>query len=429
MLHEMVGYLNLSSGAPDSQFQRNLNHLYAELEAAPSDSAAWQGVGKWLRGAIAQLQGTSAAFAHTEQAQRVVETVWDHLLPAYRRFHRDLLQHLSDEELFRPFWLARAVEAVLQQGPPWSETPRLVEGALRQLNDFIGHRPVAVLYNEQRMEPYAHEWVRPIPLYIAGAGVACGRFAEVIEMALPLLRSTDEDLLRAAMFDPDLLEELAVDPRPYDFDHPANRRVNYQFGQWDPHHIDLKGRYRRFVVTDVVLHAIIERIAAQPDLPHEELVFEGAAVLAGTMLMASGVSGWGPEAHDSSVSLANLLPRIVAYRDAFYERLLQRVPGRHGERLRQEAEVRHQPFAAARQHLNQQLARLRAAQQQQEYLAHIFASMGFPDASRRQVEGIPAVSARMHCAINTHLTSGALALDRGDIAAACAHAGGDRAHL
>jgi hypothetical protein len=422
LLHEMVGYLNLSSGTPDSQFQRNLNCLYAHWEQGQGDAEPWHRVGESLRSAIAEVRGTSAAFAEMQQAEGVVQAVWDHLLPAYRQFHRDLLQHLSDGELFRPFWLARAVEAVLQQGPPWNETSRLVESALRQLNDFIGHRPVAVLHNEQRMEPYAHEWVRPIPLYIAGAGVACGRFAEVIEAALPLLRNTDEDLLRAAMFDPDLLDELAVDPRAYDFNHPANRRVNYQFGQWDPHHIDLQGRYRRFVVTDVVLAAISERIAATPDVPHDELVFEGAAVLAGTMLMASGVSGWGPAAHDSSVSLSNLLPRIVEYRDAFYQRLLQRMTGPHAQRLRQEAEARQQPFAAARQHLNQQLARWRAAQQQQEYLAHIFASMGFPEASRRQVEGIAAVSARMKCALDGHLTSGSVALDRGQLAEACRHA-------
>ena len=38
---------------------------------------------------------------------------------------------------------------------------------------------------------------------------------------------------------------------------------------------------------------------------------EAAAVLAGTMLMASSVSGSGPDTHDSSVSLTSLLPKIA----------------------------------------------------------------------------------------------------------------------
>ena len=48
------------------------------------------------------------------------------------------------------------------------------------------------------------------------------------------------------------------------------------------------------------------------------------------LLMAAGVSGWGPGAHDSATTLAVLLPRIARYRDAFYEGLIRksRVKGR-----------------------------------------------------------------------------------------------------
>ena len=38
-----------------------------------------------------------------------------------------------------------AVEAVLQQGGPWDEVDRILSGALDVINDFVGHRPVAVL--------------------------------------------------------------------------------------------------------------------------------------------------------------------------------------------------------------------------------------------------------------------------------------------
>ena len=67
-------------------------------------------------------------------------------------------------------------------------------------------------------------------------------------------------MLRNAYFDPELLDELAFDPRAYDFDHPVNKRPNYHFGQWDPHHLDNQGRYRRFVVQQVTLDVLLERV-------------------------------------------------------------------------------------------------------------------------------------------------------------------------
>ena len=100
--------------------------------------------------------------------------------------------------------------------------------------------------------------------------------------------------------------------------------------------------------------------------------------------MATGVSGAGPDTHDSTVTLATLLPRIAAYRDAFYEQLLAKLEGVHGQRLRQEAAQRRQPFGGARQHLNAELARRRAAQLEHVHLAAIFARMGFAGGGRRR---------------------------------------------
>ncbi|MCH5376820.1 MAG: hypothetical protein JJ992_22870, partial [Planctomycetes bacterium] len=267
----------------------------------------------------------------------------------------------------------------------------------------------------QKIEPYRHEWVRPVPLYVRDAGVAVGRYREVVEVALNLLAETQEDILREAYFDPDHLDELAYDPRAYDFDHPVNKRPNYHFGQWDPHHIDNHGFYRRYVAQQVTLDALTARLETCLDLPREELVFEAAAVLAGTIIMSTGISGSGPETHDSTVSLATLLPRIAAYRDAFYERLLDRMKGRHGERLRREAVQRRQPFGGARQHLNAELARRRAAQLEHVHLAAIFARMGFPDAAEVQADVVPAASARMLCQIDCRLTDGDLSVDGGDL--------------
>src|SRR4029079_18773786 len=132
-------------------------------------------------------------------------------------------------------------------------------------------------------------------------------------------------------------------------------------------------------------------------LPSDELKLEAAAVLAGTILMAAGVSGRGPESHDSTTTLAKLLPRIVAYRDAFYERLLARVAGAHGERLREEALTLRQPLGQARQDLHARLARLRATQLQHVHLAQLFAQMGYREASAEQAEIVPVASARMLC--------------------------------
>ena len=261
VLQEILGYLNFSSGAADSRFQRNVNALFGLIESDPNARChGWKRLGELLAARLQTLRELGqAAFQEAEQAEAVLTLVFGHVLPAYQRRHRDLLYHQSAAELFRPFFVARACEAVLAQGGPWDEAERIVAGALDQLDDFIGHRPVAVLRTPQRIEPYAGEWVRPIPLYLKGAGIGVGRYHDVIEQALAILNAADPDVLEAAYFDPELLDELALDPRAYDFDHPVNKRPNYQFGQWDPHHIDPQGRYRRFVLEEVTLDALVER--------------------------------------------------------------------------------------------------------------------------------------------------------------------------
>ncbi|MFH1268261.1 MAG: hypothetical protein ABIK89_21280 [Planctomycetota bacterium] len=430
-LEEIVGYLNFSSGAEDSRFLANLNALFGEIQArldedrpdgqAPSEGEpAWAALERLVRAGLDRLRGTSEAFRQTEQADAALRLVFGEALPAYRRHHRDLLFHQTDQALFQPFFLGRVCEAVLAEGGPWDESDRIVEGALRRLNDFLGHRPVAVLETRQKHEPYAHERVRPIPLYIAGAGVAVGQYHDVISQTLAILRSTDPSLLERAWFDPELLDELALDPRAYDFDHPVNRRPNYHFGGWDPHHLDNQGRYRRFVLHQVTLDALWSRLAERGRLPRDEVLFEAAAVLAGTMLMGSGVTGSGPDSHDSSTTLATLLPVIASYRDAFYELLVAQLPDAHARRLRPEAAALHQPFGGARQHLNQALARRRAEQLQHVHLARLFARMGYTEAAERQSRVVPVASARVRCEIDCRLSAAHLEIDRGRLDSAAA---------
>ena len=419
-LRPLLGYLNLSSGAADPQFERGINEAYAAIDHNAVEQPAWRALDHLLRDELAALSGRAPGFESTEQAAAALHLIFDCLLPAYRAFHRDQLAHYSEESLFGPFSIAKAAQAVLAEGGPWSDEKRIVAGALVRLNNFIGYRPVAVLRTVQKIEPYAHEWVCPIPLYLAGAGVAAGPYHELVSSALDVLRSTPSQILDEASFDPELLTELSLDPRAYDFDHPANKRPNYHFGQWDPHTIDNAGRYRRFVLQAVTLDALSERVERAPG-DKGELLKEAAVVLAGTMLMAAGVSGRGPETHDSSTTLSTLLPRIVAYRDAFYRGMLAAVPGPHGERLRAEARTLRQPFGGARHDLNQRLARLRAEQLQHVHLAQLFAAMGNLEASLRQANIVPVASARMLCEINGRTTIGRQALERGNVNAAAAY--------
>ena len=63
---------------------------------------------------------------------------------------------------------------------------------------------------------------------------------------------------------------------------------------------------------------------------------------------------------------------------------MKALPGPHGERLREEAEKRQQPFAGVRQYLNQAIATQRAAHLQDRRLAQLYAAMGYPTAAREQ---------------------------------------------
>jgi hypothetical protein len=418
LLDEAVGYLNFSAGASDPKFLANLNDLYRLIEAGVAPREVLPTLGQWLNQAVDRLQQEKPAFADSSQARAVIAMATDELPKAYCEFHRNLLHHQRPWELWRPFFIGRACEAILAQGAPWSETERIIEGAIAHLNDYVGYRPTAVLESGTRSEPYAHEFVRPIPLYVRGAGVATGRYEAIVSRALEILQQADPEILSRAWFDLDRLEEIALDPRAYDFDHPVNRRPNYHFGQWDPHHISSAGYYSRFILQQVTLDALLTRCEPEqcpPGISPDDRVAEAAAVLAGTILMASGTSGDSPGRHDSSVTLSTLLPVIASYRDDFYRQLLAHASGPLGDRLRDEAVRTRQPFGGARQHLNHELARRRAIQLQRVHLALLFARMGRTEAALQQANSVRVASARILTAIYCRLTSGHDALDRDEL--------------
>ena len=451
----VLGYLNFSDGTSDPKALAALDRIFCWAESGgrpdtSQDVPVYQFVLNELLSQLCQLSAEAKAFADVRQAQRVLWLTRGHVLPAYLAFHRDLLHHAKPETLFPAYFLGRAFEMVLacaNEFPDWDsvgdavlQEPSALQGEydakpepkpeseptpqkrrdvltrriVRRLNDYIGHRPVPVLESQQ-IEPYEHEWVRPVPIYIRGAGVAHGPHQAVVERAMELIEQTDPDILQAACLDPGLVDEIALDPRAYDFDHPVNKRPNYHFGQWDPHLIDNQGRYRRFVVQHVTLESLLRRLDDEPDIPPAQLADEAAAVLAGTMLMAAGVSGWGPSCHASDVTLGNLLPTIAGYRDEFYRRLIMKLPTEHRERLEQEARNRRQPFGAARQHLNTELGNRRARQLQHVVLAKVFASMGHIEAAKEQVSKVKVPSARMTCELECMLTRGDRAARAGRI--------------
>jgi hypothetical protein len=420
----LLGYLNFSEGKPDPRFhgQWHAAFRFAEQTTHAGSSTSSRLAALLEEQLTALHDAGSAAFREIGQARIVLRAALRELPATYRRHHRDLLAQQSDDALFTPFFLARACEAVLttRAASGQSDSARLAEDALGRLNDFVGYRPIPVLENRRAGEVYGHERLRPVPLYLRDVGVSTGPYQAIVRHALTTLAATEAEFLEEAQFDLGLLDELALDPRAYDHNHPANRRPNHVFGEWDPHQLDNQGRHRRFVVRQTTLDAVLARVNATAAADRGERLFEAGAVVAGTMLMAAALCGRTPTAHDSTATLSTLVPRIAKLRDAFYNRLLRRLDGPRGERLRHEAEVTRQPFGGARQHLNQVLAQQRALQLQERHLALLFAALGYPDASRQRAASIATASVRMAADIRARLTTAGLLSERGDPAAGAA---------
>ncbi|HLQ46246.1 MAG TPA: hypothetical protein VK137_16000, partial [Planctomycetaceae bacterium] len=375
-LQEILGYLNFSGGKPDAKFQDRLNRCHPEW----GTETPWETLHAQLLARLQELEASAAAFRDSAQAHAVLNLTFSELWPAYRRHHADLLFHLSDTDFQQPLFLARLFEAVLAQGSPWDETERIVRGALDGLNDFLGFRPVAVLESNTKMEPYPHERFRPLPIYIKGVGPGKGPYAELITRTIELFHAVPANLLQNAYFDPDRMNEIACDVRAHDHNHPVYKRTNYMFGEWDPHFIDNKGYFRRFILRKIILDSLLNWIAEQTEQSPEESLFDAAAVLCGTMLMASAISGAGPDTHDSSVTLTSLLPKVARQRDAFYERLLEDATGERAQRLAAAAKKTQQPFGHVRQSLNLYLANYGSRQIQYRNLAQLYAQLGRPEA-------------------------------------------------
>ena len=417
-LGALLGYLNFSTGKPDPRFQQGWNRAWSEV-ARDGSSRPWHDLPTLLLDLLAALnaQGQSP-FQDVTQAHAVLLLARDQVQAAYRAHHADLLSHASDAQLWQPFLVLRVLETLLSQGGPWDESERLIAVTLRQLNDYVGHRPIAVLETRPRGEPYPHERYRPLPIYLRSVGVATHSEAVLFEETLRILRETPTPLLEEFHLDLDLLDEWALDIRAYDHQLPTNRRPNYVFGEWDPHHLDGQGRFRRFVTRQVILDALVERLrGAEPAAPEERL-FEAAAVLAGTVLMGASISGSSPTTFPSTLNLGMLVPKIARLRDEFYTHLLNRQSGARGDRLREEAALLRQPFGAARQHLNHTLASLRAHQLQERRVAKLLASLGHEDQRLRTSAHLAAPTIRIPTEMLVHINRSLQEVAEGSLDAA-----------
>ena len=436
LLDKVLGHLNFSSGQHDPKFVANLDRLYrieisaspATVETASSDvaqptlsqpSALISRVNARLRSRLSEVKESSETFRDAVQVETILNLVFDDFLPAYALAHRDLLFHQTQDFVFNSFFVARVFETVMQKSAAGGSPQDIIAESLSVVNDYLGHRPVAVL-TSQKIEPYENEWVAPTPVYLSDVGTSVGRYERLVQQTVEILKATDPNILNAALFDPENLDQLCIDPRAFDFDHPVNKRPNHHFGTWDEQHVNNEGFYFRFIVHQVTLDSLLARVEQAQQSPEneidtEELLFEAASALAGTMLMGSGISGNGPGAHDSTVTLGSLLPNIASYRDQFYLSLIEKIPDAHRDRLKSESTSRKQVFGSVRQHLNAQLSNHRAYQLVNCRLASIFARMGHPVAAQEQSALVPVTSSRISCQIDCLLSEANRAIKNGQL--------------
>ena len=172
---------------------RNINHLFEVIDGCPERvEPTWKAMHRFLGQTLQDLHGHGEAFRQIDQAEAVLRLVFDSPAGLSPVPSRPALPPDRGERCFQPFFIGRACEAVLAAGRAVGQKPSASSAARsHQLNDYLGHRPVAVLRTQQKIQPYAHEWVRPIPLCIRGAGVAVGRYHDLVERALAILEATD----------------------------------------------------------------------------------------------------------------------------------------------------------------------------------------------------------------------------------------------
>jgi len=434
----VLAHLNLSSGTPSIGFLADMNDLYFRQVEQPEVNGGsgerrvrpmYQRVADFLTQTL-EAAGDNSALKNAAQVTAILDLAFAQFPKAYLKHHAELLYRFDEELLMTPLFVGRVCEAIIAEGvakgvswePGAFDSEAILKAVITQLCDYIGYRPVPVLENNQKAAPYAGEFVATIPLYIRGAGVAWSPYYELVRGAIEILHTTDEDLTNRSFFLQEQFDELALDPRDFDFSNPASRRPNYLHGQWDLQNVDTSGFSNRFVIHTISLQAMSERVREQETEEMRQFIqFEESSVLAGTILMGSGVSGVSVNSHDSEQTLSDVVKNIADYRDQFYSRLLKKMTGEHGELLLAEAKRLHQPFGGARQAYNRYVNSSRAKQLKITGLARLYARMGYPNAAREQIQSIKTASSRFLCEIDCNFLRAQSLIDNGDLIEAIEH--------
>ena len=123
ILDQVLGYLNFSSGNHDDRFFSNLNDLFLFFQSADSSENSTEArtvdssqsaplplarqVQVALSERLAKNKDSNPVFRDATQANQIIDLTFDKILPAYRKHHRDLLFHQTDEILFNSFFVGR----------------------------------------------------------------------------------------------------------------------------------------------------------------------------------------------------------------------------------------------------------------------------------------------------------------------------------
>lgn len=413
----LLGWMQLSGGKPSDKFRASMAKAWSILKAG-GESPVWRALLGWLdnewNSAALKGEGGTGIFAGPPIAGAAI-VASGIFIEATLTNKRELLGGPDPDLVAGPLWIPSLLEYFASNLSPEEipgatalsgkiNTPELdwlvpiVRRAMGHFHDFVGYRPVPILESGRKVRVHNGERHRPGILWWPGVGVAPIPEAPMVARTIHWLNHAPSDILEDAGFSMSALTELAVDLREYDHSQPAAQRPNHLFGEWDPERVDNKGRFTRMVVRSMLLRLLWDQVENPgPGDPTDRLerLEEAAILLAGVILMSAGVLGQGPESVDPTKSLAFIIPKIAAYRDAFYGQVMTALPKAHRMRLEAEARLLKQPLGRVRQSLNRAISAQRATQLQNRLLARLFGRLGLTELAMERIGSIRVPSVRL----------------------------------
>ena len=425
LFEEILGYLNFSSGAADPRFLANLNNLWTRLRPPPVTAReaaerkkpapaepAWRELDRgaplsaWSN--WQQAARPSAAATRPRPCCTGVRRGPAGLSPASSR---PACSTRPTSRCFSRSSSAGCSRPCCARAPPGTRPSGSSRPRSGTLNDFIGHRPVAVLQTSRNSSPTPTNGSGPIPLFIRGAGRGRGPLPRPGAAGPGDSCSDRPALLARAWFNPEWLDELAVDPAGLRLRSPGQQAAELSFRPVGPASDRQLGPLP--AVRDPAGDAGRDagpRWSTAAELPDAEC-FRGGG-------------GAGGDDPDGARALAAAGRRRTTRRSRC-PRFCRTSPPTATRSTsgcwpddrpacpaarRPNRRPCGSPSAAPRQHLNQELARRRAMQLQHIAPGPVLCLDGLHRRGRHgQAEVVPVASARMACQIYCLLTAGHLA--------------------